>query len=229
MGEETIGSSLRARRVDLGLDQREAAAQIGMSRTTFSSYEHDTQRPSADVLPALARFLDVSLEELLTLYGASAIAAIRLSLERVLHSQVNEGTEFIKSELATALRSSHPSHLPPESEAVPDVAVAPAPTSAPTSPVPPAPLKPVSSIFATPPRPATPSVITSAPPATDEEEVIPELPRAFAPAQLPDPTPSTGTVRTAHHVSVPGSHPPVELLIKEKKKKNKKKKNKHSK
>ena len=52
-----------------------------MSRTTYSSYEQDTQRPSADVFPAIARFLDISIEELLTLYGATCVAALRLSLE----------------------------------------------------------------------------------------------------------------------------------------------------
>jgi transcriptional regulator with XRE-family HTH domain len=84
MGEETIGSSLRARRMDLGLDQRDAGARIGMSRTTYSSYERDTQRPSVDVFPALAQFLDISTEELLTLYGATCVMSVRPSLERLL-------------------------------------------------------------------------------------------------------------------------------------------------
>jgi transcriptional regulator with XRE-family HTH domain len=80
----TIGSALRNRRRDLGIDQSDAAALIGMSRTTFSSYERDLQRPSAEVLPALAQFVAVSIEEMLALYGATCIETLRPSLERFL-------------------------------------------------------------------------------------------------------------------------------------------------
>jgi transcriptional regulator with XRE-family HTH domain len=81
MGIATIGSALKYRRGDLGIDQADAAARIGMSRTTFSSYERDLQRPSVEVLPALAQFLDVTLDEILDLYGATCIAALRPQLE----------------------------------------------------------------------------------------------------------------------------------------------------
>jgi len=84
MGSATIGSSLKNRRRELGIDQSDAAEKIGMSRTTFSSYERDLQRPSAEVLPALAQFLGVTIEEMLTLYGATCIEALRPSLERFL-------------------------------------------------------------------------------------------------------------------------------------------------
>jgi transcriptional regulator with XRE-family HTH domain len=80
MGTATIGSTLKYRRGELGIDQADAAARIGMSRTTFSSYERDLQRPSAEVLPALARFLDVTIDEMLVLYGATCIAALRAQL-----------------------------------------------------------------------------------------------------------------------------------------------------
>jgi transcriptional regulator with XRE-family HTH domain len=79
----TIGSALRNRRRELGIDQKDAAAQIGMSRTTFSSYERDLQRPSAEVLPPLAGFLDITIEDMLTLYGATCIEALRPQLERL--------------------------------------------------------------------------------------------------------------------------------------------------
>jgi transcriptional regulator with XRE-family HTH domain len=79
----TIGSALRNRRRELGVDQQSAAAHIGMSRTTFSSYERDLQRPSAEVLPPLARFLDVTIDEILVLYGATCIETIRPQLERL--------------------------------------------------------------------------------------------------------------------------------------------------
>jgi transcriptional regulator with XRE-family HTH domain len=83
----TIGSALTSRRKSLNLDQARAAAIIGMSRTTFSSYERDLQRPSAEVLPSLAQFLDISLEDILTLYGGTCIQALRPSLERFLATQ----------------------------------------------------------------------------------------------------------------------------------------------
>jgi DNA-binding XRE family transcriptional regulator len=83
MSEETIGRALRTRRALLGLDQRDASTRIGMSRTTYSSYERDTQRPSVDVLPAIADFLEISIDDVLTLFGASAIAAARTALGRL--------------------------------------------------------------------------------------------------------------------------------------------------
>jgi transcriptional regulator with XRE-family HTH domain len=54
-----------------------------MSRTTFSSYERDTQRPSVDVLPAIADFLGISIDDVLVLFGASAISAARAALGRL--------------------------------------------------------------------------------------------------------------------------------------------------
>jgi len=83
MESTTIGSALRSRRKSLNIDQARAAAIIGMSRTTFSSYERDLQRPSAEVLTPLAGFLDVTIEEMLTLYGATCIEALRPQLERL--------------------------------------------------------------------------------------------------------------------------------------------------
>jgi len=64
MSQATIGSALVERRRELGLEKGRAADKIGMSRTTYSSYEQDAQRPSVDVFPALAGFLDVSMEVL---------------------------------------------------------------------------------------------------------------------------------------------------------------------
>jgi DNA-binding XRE family transcriptional regulator len=76
---DTIGSALTARRAQLGLDKGRAASRIGMSRTTYGSYERDTQRPSIEVFPSLIEFLDVSLEDFLVLYGATCIAIARAS------------------------------------------------------------------------------------------------------------------------------------------------------
>ena len=86
---------MEKRRV-LGLAKGQAADKIGMSRTTYSSYERDAQRPSVDVFPTLAGFLDISIEELLALYGATCVAAVRSSLERVM-SNPQDGSEETKS------------------------------------------------------------------------------------------------------------------------------------
>ena len=98
MGVATIGSALVEKRLELGLDKGQAAEVIGMSRTTYSSYEQDSQRPSVDVFPALAEFLGISMEMLLTLYGATCIAAIRPSLERVTSQHVDVGEPGFGSE-----------------------------------------------------------------------------------------------------------------------------------
>lgn len=102
MSAATIGSALVERRRELGLAKGQAANKIGVSRTTYSSYERDAQRPSVDVFPALARFLDISIEELLALYGATCVAAVRSSLERVM-SNPQDGSE--KTERAEEIPS----------------------------------------------------------------------------------------------------------------------------
>src|SRR5271154_5465172 len=102
MSVATIGSALAERRRELGLEKGQAADKIGMSRTTYSSYEQDAQRPSVDVFPALAEFLVVSMEELLTLYGATCVAAVRPSLERVLSDQGSASREAVSSETETS-------------------------------------------------------------------------------------------------------------------------------
>lgn len=91
--DATIGSSLLAKRRELGLEQSRAAEKIGMSRSTYSSYELDHQRPSADVLPAIADFIGISLDELLVLYGATCIALARPALARVLEQRVQKAAE----------------------------------------------------------------------------------------------------------------------------------------
>jgi transcriptional regulator with XRE-family HTH domain len=88
----TIGSALSSRRKSLNIDQARAAAIIGMSRTTFSSYERDLQRPSAEVLPSLAQFLQISIEDILTLYGGTCIEALRPALERFLATHDDDPT-----------------------------------------------------------------------------------------------------------------------------------------
>ena len=73
----TIGRALEERRRELGIGQEVAADAVGVSRSTFAAYEHDARRISPEVLRPLAHFLDVSLVEVLELYGATCVAQAR--------------------------------------------------------------------------------------------------------------------------------------------------------
>jgi transcriptional regulator with XRE-family HTH domain len=91
MRATTIGSALVQRRLELSLEKGQAAKQIGMSRTTYSSYEQDAQRPSTEVFSALAEFLGMSVEQFLPLYGATCVAQARVSLGRVVPQSQQSG------------------------------------------------------------------------------------------------------------------------------------------
>ena len=81
MASLTIGRALAARRRDTGLDQETVAASLGVSRSTYASYERGTRRPSAETLRAVALFLDVSIDAVLDLYGATCVEQARRVLE----------------------------------------------------------------------------------------------------------------------------------------------------
>jgi transcriptional regulator with XRE-family HTH domain len=87
MTEATIGDALLAKRKQRRLDQGRAAAEIGVSPSTYRSYEKNTQRPSVNVFPLLSKFLGLEIEEFLPLYGATVIFALRPALERELALQ----------------------------------------------------------------------------------------------------------------------------------------------
>jgi transcriptional regulator with XRE-family HTH domain len=106
MGATTIGEALVAKRLDLGLEKGQAAQRIGMSRTTYSSYEQDAQRPSVDVFSALADFLQISLEELLSLYGATCVVAARTALNALAsHVDVAPAPSESDSSMTVAISS----------------------------------------------------------------------------------------------------------------------------
>lgn len=125
MNEATIGSALTERRQELGITRVQAADKVGMSRTTYSSYERDTQRPSVDVFPALAAFLHVTIEEFLTLYGATAIAALRPSLEQMLSEPDDSSNHLVEtSEEQTVVDETYwlgPAAAIPDLPVVPEV------------------------------------------------------------------------------------------------------------
>jgi len=89
MTSDNIGDALLARRKQRRLDQGRAAAEIGVSPSTYRSYEKNTQRPSVNVFPALSKFLGLEIEDFLPLYAATVIFALRPALERELASQSN--------------------------------------------------------------------------------------------------------------------------------------------
>lgn|GEM_PF-1552849 len=173
VSEATIGSALTKRREELEMSRVQAAEKVGMSRTTYSSYERDEQRPSVDVFPALAAFLNVTVEEFLVLYGATVVSALRPSLERVLAEQVmpanatveaDEGDVLIEEEywLGPAATVSEVPQVPsaariPEVPATPDVPDVPEVPEAPAAP--PIPDVPeVPEVLEVPEAPAMPEV-----------------------------------------------------------------------
>jgi transcriptional regulator with XRE-family HTH domain len=84
---DNIGDALLAKRKQRRLDQGRAAAEIGVSPSTYRSYEKNTQRPSVNVFPLLAKFLGLDIEEFLPLYAATVIYALRPALEKELALQ----------------------------------------------------------------------------------------------------------------------------------------------
>jgi transcriptional regulator with XRE-family HTH domain len=197
MSIATIGSALAERRAFLGLEKGQAADKIGMSRTTYSSYEQDAQRPSVDVFPALAGFLEISIEELLTLYGATCVAAVRPSLERLLSSHDSDASEaesFTKSELVIELGAA------PESETPKESAINPFPESLPT------------------PSPAEPEVweshnahVLKESEHSPQSETTKEGASDPFPKSLPTPSPAEPEVLESHnlHVLRESERPPV--------------------
>ena len=89
MTSDNIGDALLARRKQRRLDQGRAAAEIGVSPSTYRSYEKNTQRPSVNVFPSLAKFLGLEIEDFLPLYAATVIFALRPALEKELAGQGN--------------------------------------------------------------------------------------------------------------------------------------------
>ena len=53
----TIGDHVRARRLDLGLWQKEVAKQIGVTTTTITNWELNRCEPEIRLYPAIIKFL----------------------------------------------------------------------------------------------------------------------------------------------------------------------------
>jgi transcriptional regulator with XRE-family HTH domain len=80
MEKTTLGQALIERRTSLEIDKARAARIIGIARSTYSAYELDVRRIAPESLPALGKFLDASLDDLVHLYGATCMAQARETL-----------------------------------------------------------------------------------------------------------------------------------------------------
>lgn len=56
--------SLKAARVNAGLSQKAAAAAIGISNKTLSSWENGNTAPTADIIPVICALYGVSYDQL---------------------------------------------------------------------------------------------------------------------------------------------------------------------
>ncbi len=63
----SIGTNLKALRLQAGLTQVQLSKASGVSQGAITGYEHDLQRPTADKLAALAKALNVPMEAIVTL------------------------------------------------------------------------------------------------------------------------------------------------------------------
>lgn len=62
----TIGSRIAQKRKALGLTQEALAAQLGISSQAVSKWENDISAPDIGLLPALAKILNCTTDELLS-------------------------------------------------------------------------------------------------------------------------------------------------------------------
>ncbi|CAN5922609.1 hypothetical protein BH11GEM2_BH11GEM2_37700 [soil metagenome] len=63
--EESLGSRLKAARVDARLQQAQFAEDLGVHSVTVSKWERDVQRPAATYLDRMAELYDVETRDLL--------------------------------------------------------------------------------------------------------------------------------------------------------------------
>lgn len=63
--EESFGKRLKRIRKERGVTQEQAARHLGIQASTYANWEQERGTPSLAMLPPLADFLCVTLEELL--------------------------------------------------------------------------------------------------------------------------------------------------------------------
>ena len=74
--ENTLGARITFHRKRLGMTQDKLAEQLGVTAQAVSKWENDQTCPDITALPKLARFLGVSVDELLS--GREELPAVRV-------------------------------------------------------------------------------------------------------------------------------------------------------
>lgn len=80
----TLGAAFRARRAELGMEQREAAARIGVSVASYRGWEVNRREPTVSSLPGAIGFLGRDWRPIAATFGAElqrARTAAGLSLK----------------------------------------------------------------------------------------------------------------------------------------------------
>ena len=90
-----LGPRIAALRREAGLSQAELAGRLQISASAMGMYEQGRREPSAEILVAIARELQVSTDYLLT--GEPRTAAETDALSRMLLNRVASSDERLKS------------------------------------------------------------------------------------------------------------------------------------
>ena len=61
---EVIPLTIKAHRLAVNKSQRQLGEEVGVEQNTVSQWESGTRKPPSDKLPALARALDCTIDEL---------------------------------------------------------------------------------------------------------------------------------------------------------------------
>ena len=66
MNNNTFGKNLKELRISLGLSQKDLGKVFGVCNQTISFWELGSREPDLDMLKKIAKYFDVSIDELLS-------------------------------------------------------------------------------------------------------------------------------------------------------------------
>ncbi len=78
----TLGEMIRRQRKGLGLNQQDLGETFGVNQSSVAKWERGT-KPAPAQLPALAKFLQVPLAEVLSIYHGSEDASFEEAIEEI--------------------------------------------------------------------------------------------------------------------------------------------------
>lgn len=81
----SLNENIRQLRLQLGINQVEFAARIGVTKQCVSNWESDNVLPSIEMLTRLADFFGVSTDQLLGRERLSTLDTTGLSVEQIAH------------------------------------------------------------------------------------------------------------------------------------------------